>query len=137
MEAFEAWNRLAADTGLPKAQKLDEGRRRAIAVRLRENAGIAGWNRALREIRGSPFLLGRERLRDGECRWNASLDWLTKPSNFRKVLDGNYAPKSRLSRGEETARAIYDALVPDAMPPPDASDPDAITLQHSEWFHEH
>lgn len=134
-QAFVAWNALASQCGLPRAQRLDDGRRKCLAARLRENGGIAGWLGALEAIRGSPFLLGQEHSRNGERSWNASLDWLLKPSNFRKVAEGNYTAKApAMSRSEEAARAIYEALVPNGTPPPHACDPDAITLQPSEWI---
>jgi len=40
-------------------------------------------------VREQPFLLGRE----GNGKWLASLEWLVRPTNFAKVLEGHYKRK--------------------------------------------
>jgi hypothetical protein len=52
-----------------------------------------GWKAALERVRESPFLLGQS-----ERDWVVSFDWLIKPSNFVKVIEGVYrrvTPKPR------------------------------------------
>jgi uncharacterized protein YdaU (DUF1376 family) len=86
LRAFDAWNTLAGELGLPSAHKLTKARKAAIGARLRENDGIDGWTKALTEVRESPFLRG-------EKGFHASIDFLCQPSTFQKTLEGNYRPK--------------------------------------------
>ena len=84
-EAILAYNELAGETGLPKAQRLTDTRRSALRLRLEECGGLDGWEAALAKIRGSPFLRG-----ENERGWRANLDFLLRQSNFTKLMEGAY-----------------------------------------------
>lgn len=84
-EAFDNWNLLAQELGLPSAETLTPERRRKLRARLNEHGGLDTWNRALRNIASSPFLLGKN-----NREWRASLDFMLQPSSFVKVLEGQY-----------------------------------------------
>lgn len=86
-EALAAFNRMAAEVGLPEAQGLIRKRRVALKARLQECGGIAGWRIAMDRVRSSPFLRG-----DNDRGWRASLDFLLKPESFAKPMEGAYDP---------------------------------------------
>lgn len=69
---------------LPKVRDLGENRIRAIKTFLKNNEESA-WLDACRKVESSEFLSGRS------GKWTScSFDWLLKPANFTKVLEGNY-----------------------------------------------
>jgi hypothetical protein len=94
--AVALWNAMAAECGIsPVSTKIKPGSTRSVHLmaRLREGGGIEGWKAALERVRESPFLLGQS-----EREWVVSFDWLIKPSNFVKVIEGVYrrvTPKPR------------------------------------------
>ena len=74
------WNGMAKATGLPLATKLDAKRIASITARLADNAPDR-MTEAIRKIGASTFCRGSN---------FAGLDWLMKPANFLKVIEGNY-----------------------------------------------
>lgn len=87
-QAFENYNLVAGDLGLPRAEKLTPERRRKLRARLKDH-GIDGWNGALVALEDQPFLLGK-----GPRGWRASLDFLLQPTSFTKVLERAYAQEA-------------------------------------------
>lgn len=84
--AFQVYNDAAARTGWPRVQRLSDVRKRALRARLRECGGLDGWRHAVARAEASDFLCGR-----GRRAWTAfGFDWLVKPANFTKVMEGNY-----------------------------------------------
>jgi hypothetical protein len=83
--AFDAYNDLASELGLSKAQALTTSRRRKIAARLDECGGLIGWRDAIDKIRGSPFLRGAN-----DRGWRADLDFILQPSSFTRLMEGAY-----------------------------------------------
>ena len=83
-DVVDYWNRLAARLGKPQVRALTPERR----VKLRQR--IAGYTLDdFREVMGnverSPFLRG-------DRGWHGcNFDWVTKKTNFQKILEGNYA----------------------------------------------
>jgi hypothetical protein len=68
--------------------------------------GPEAWQIALDEITRSSFLRG-----SSSSGWQITIDWLLKPSNFTKVLEGNYrdrssVPARRNDRTESTMAAL-------------------------------
>lgn len=72
---------------LPVAKLLTPKRSRAVRARLREH-GKEGVLKMLGLAAESDFLAGQN-----QSNWTASFDWLFMPSNFVKVLEGNYRNK--------------------------------------------
>jgi hypothetical protein len=110
-QAFDAWNALAAETGLAAARKLDPDRARKIGRRLRENGGLPAWTEALDAIRRSPFLRG-ETGKD----WRATLDFVCQASSYRKLIEGAYssgnpAPQAREEPRRTASNAARDRLL--------------------------
>lgn len=81
-QAFRLFNDAAKRTGWPEAQKIDDDRKRLMRGRLKDVAGVEGFAIALGKAEASEFLT---------VTWpNFNLDWLLKPKNFRKLMEGNY-----------------------------------------------
>ena len=89
-EIANAWN----EVGLGEIRLLSESRKKAIRQRtkdllevrgdLKEVPVIESWTRLFAYIQRSDFLMGRS------SEWSMTFDWLLKPSNFVKVIEGNY-----------------------------------------------
>jgi len=86
-EAFALYNAMARSCGLPIAEVLTARRNVALARCLREVNGLEGWRRALSKIETSEFCRG-----SGDRGWKVSIDYLLKPENIMKVMEGNYDP---------------------------------------------
>jgi len=83
--AIEIWNANAERLGLPQAQRSTDQRLRGLRLRLGEVGGIEGWQAMIEIIGKSPHLLGKN-----DRGWRASLDWVLKPANLTKIMEGNY-----------------------------------------------
>ena len=84
--------------GKPR-QALSGSRWRETRERLRrkglphsDDDVLAWFEKFFERVRGSPFLMGKVNGRN-ENPFFANLEWLLKPSNYAKVIDGNYLPK--------------------------------------------
>jgi len=78
---------------LPTVKVLTDKRRAAVRKRWIENKDrmptVERWSAFFQYIRGSDFLMGRT-----AKPWNGfCFDWLFTPSNFVKILEGNYHGK--------------------------------------------
>lgn len=113
-QAVSAYNETADRTGWPKVQKLSPARRSAISGRLKECGGVEGWEFALAKAESSPFLTGQT-----SKPFCASFDFLTKQSNFTKLMEGNYDPRNsaasqRPGRGSDATerdKALADEIL--------------------------
>ena len=70
----------------PAVIKLTETRKRAIKARLKDYG--------LDEIKRAFSLAGQSDFLKGSSGWQASFDWLMKPANMTKVLEGNYTNRA-------------------------------------------
>lgn len=106
--ALKIYADMAAKFGLPIPRDLTPKRRQAIGARIRE-FGEASWAEAVEKVGGSPFLRGEA----GRDSWRgADIDWLSKPTNFIKVIEGKYdGPKSHPSAaGRGPSAGVVDDL---------------------------
>lgn len=71
---------------LPKVEMITDARRKAIKARYKEY-GFDGLKEIFEAAEASDWLAGRK----GD--WSANFDWLMKPTNAVKVLEGNYKNK--------------------------------------------
>ena len=55
-----------------------------------EAAGIEWWRTFFSFVAESKFLTGKTPAREGKPPFVADLEWLIKPSNFVKVIEGRY-----------------------------------------------
>ena len=83
--AVEMWNGLS-DLGINPVSRITEGtvRYKNLCARLKQYS-IDEFRKAIGNIRNSDFLVGK--VND----FQITFDWFVKPSNFIKVLDGNYS----------------------------------------------
>lgn len=102
-EAFDEWNALAEQTGLPAVQNRSDKRRSALKARLTEAGGLEGWRMALAKIRGSPFLLGRQNGKD-HPNWRADFDFIVTPRQFTKLMEGGYDQRTNGHRPSDSDR---------------------------------
>ena len=110
-EAVRRWNVMAERIGLPTAQKLTAARKKLMLARLRDVAGLPGWDAALGKVEGSRFLRG-EANGSGHENFKVTLDWVLKEGNFVKLMEGNYDDRPGLGRG--AMAAAFDKLYAEA-----------------------
>lgn len=115
--AIEAFNALAAEVNLPRAQLINAKRRRAVRLRLRDAGGIDGWTAALEKIRSSRFCRG-----ENDRGWRIDLDAMCQPKTFTNLMEGRYddrgkRPVDRRAEGRSAVLgACYDEAVRDVGP---------------------
>lgn len=83
---------------LPRVRDWTDGRRKALRTLWRdkpERQRIEFWHEFFAVVGRSPFLVGAN-----DRNWTADIDWLLKPANFQKVLEGKYEarPQERFSK---------------------------------------
>lgn len=88
----------------PKIVALNEERKKAIKARLKEYS-LEQIEEVFKKAEKSDFLTGRIKSK-GERPFKASFDWLMKPSNFIKVLEGNYDNRE-VNNGELRGNDAY------------------------------
>lgn len=85
-------------TALPKVRDLTEPRKKAIKSALKR-LGQEGLIELFRRTAASAFLCGKK------GGWKASFDWILKPANLTKILEGNFdnaAPTSQATLAPQT-----------------------------------
>lgn len=87
-QAVDAWNNLEP-FGITPISRLTAGSKRheSLVARIRQY-GIDEVLKAIEKIKQSDFLRG-----NNNRGWSIKFDWFVKPSNFPKVLEGNYDDK--------------------------------------------
>ena len=80
---IHSWN----DLGISSVKSISNSRLTLVKARIAEH-GLDAFLKAIKGIKECPFLLGQN-----EKGWVITFDWLIKPSNFAKVLEGNYRPR--------------------------------------------
>ena len=96
---------------LPRVKVWGEARKAILRARWREEPGrqdLDWWREFFRGVADSDFLCGRS----GNGSFIASLEWLVRPKNFPKVLEGNYRNRQAArSRAEEIRDRGPDAVL--------------------------
>ena len=83
----DAWN----DLGLGQVRRIPrESKRMKLLCALVNDYGLDAGLATIARVRNSDFLCGQ-----GENGWTANFDWLIKPDNFLKVMEGQYNGKPR------------------------------------------
>lgn len=78
---------------LPSVALLNRDRQTKLQARWRENEvhrDLSFWRDYFENVKASPFLMGKVPGRNGARPFRATFDWLICPSNFVKVVEGNY-----------------------------------------------
>lgn len=86
-EIVDRFNRICVS--LPRVQTLSDKRRKAIRAASGTVEDCGGWEKLFGTVEQSDFLTGRSGT------WNGcGFDWILKPANLVKILEGNYADKN-------------------------------------------
>jgi hypothetical protein len=85
VSVFAAYNKIAEATGWPIVQSETPSREKVASQRIKECGGFDNWRDAMERASKSDFLSGRA---TGST--PATFDWLNKPANFTKIMEGNY-----------------------------------------------
>lgn len=72
---------------LPSIKAIDDKRRKAIKARIAQYSKQAVFD-VFQLVLNSSFLLGQN-----DKNWRCDFDWIFKPTNFTKILEGNYNGK--------------------------------------------
>lgn len=76
---------------LPKVEKLTQTRKGYIRQRWAEDlTELSHWKNYFEYVKKSRFLMGKAPGSNGKPPFRASLEWLTKPSNYAKVAEETY-----------------------------------------------
>jgi uncharacterized protein YdaU (DUF1376 family) len=85
---------------MPKVKVWTDRRRKSLDARIRERVSEGKpadqpqyWRGFFEQVAASEFLTGRTGT------WQADLEWLIRPENFAKVIEGRYANRSTTSEG--------------------------------------
>lgn len=74
---------------LPRVRLFDEARKKAIRSRWKSHPNCGSlefWRKFFEQVSKSDFLMGRT-----NNPWDACcFDWIFKPANFKKIVEGNY-----------------------------------------------
>ena len=88
-KVVELWKSLS-EFGIPSLRGLSDKRKSQLKQRLFEY-GPNSYLEIIEQIRNSDFLRG------STGKWKVTFDWVVCPSNYPKVLEGNYANKTTKS----------------------------------------
>jgi len=80
----ETWNHLCVPI-LPQVMSIPKTRETTIRARLKERPDLEEWKGIFTKIVTSPTLCG-----ETQSGWRATFDWVMKPMNLQKILEGNY-----------------------------------------------
>ena len=97
----ELWSKLSdKNPKIPKVLRIQNARLVALRKRVKEEPTLMFWIGLFRQIDESDFLSGRS----GD--WSASFDWVMKPANMVKILEGNYNQNKGAEEWEDKMRQM-------------------------------
>ena len=100
-QAIQHFNAIAAASNWPTVQKVTAPRRSALRGRIKDIGGLDNWCEAITRASRSSLLTG-----NNNRGWTADFDWLAKPANFTKLMEGNYDDRAN---GNSTASGSGNA----------------------------
>jgi predicted phage replisome organizer len=95
-------------TSLPRVKALSQSRKGYIKARWQEHPDMEFWKEFFAEVEDCKFLTGKADYKDRKP-FYADLEWLTRPNNFLKVLEGKYRDKEEAVVDAER-RAIIENI---------------------------
>ena len=69
---------------IPRIEKMTDARKRAVNARVKD-FGPESVDKVISLVAASDFLHGRNK-----SDWCADFDWIFRPANYAKILEGNY-----------------------------------------------
>lgn len=106
-QAVEVWNEVCAPAGMPKCLKLTDRRSKQIGARIAEH-GEKSWREACQRLARSAFCRG-----ENDNGWAATIDFLSTPDGFVKVMEGKYDNRDKPS-AEQVRRDIWRERIAEA-----------------------
>lgn len=90
-EIQKIWNEVLKDSPLAKVKELNESRKTSVKCRWfgELNQSLEAWKALCESVAHSDFLNG-----NNKESWTATFDWVIKPANMIKILEGNYQNKT-------------------------------------------
>lgn len=83
------WNLIAGSVGVPKIIGIDKKTERYRSLCARVDAfGVESVLKVFDDVGRQEFLHGKN-----QKGWTATFDWVLKPANFQKIMEGNYRDK--------------------------------------------
>jgi hypothetical protein len=99
LKIMELYNSIST---LPKIKEMTKARQETIRVWYKSTPDITIFEDYFKKVQASDFLTGR----DGK--WlKCGFDWIIKPSNRQKVLEGNYDNKKNNASTKESGGVIH------------------------------
>lgn len=89
---------------LSSIKKITDSRKRVINARIKEY-GLETVLEVFNLVNKSSFLNG-----NSERGWKADFDWIMKPSNFTKILEGNYNNKEKQQENKKYENTNFDDI---------------------------
>ena len=74
----------------PRLRSLSDSRKKAIKARFNSGYTLDDFKAVFEAAENSSFLKGKN-----DRNWSATFDWMIKDGNMAKILDGNYADKTK------------------------------------------
>lgn len=74
---------------IPRIEKMTDARKRAVNARVKD-FGPESVDKVISIVAASDFLHGRNK-----SDWCADFDWIFRPANYAKILEGNYDNKKK------------------------------------------
>jgi len=78
---------------LPVVQEYTDIRMRSVRARWREHPNLDVFKKLFITVKESDFLMGRKK------EFHVSFDWIIRPTNFVKILEGNYDNRDKKNIG--------------------------------------
>ncbi len=86
----ELWNKMFTNTYARQMELITPNRRASIQARIKNDFKTSDdWKGYFQVIQQSDFLMGKVQSQDRRP-FKISLEWVCKPSNLAKILEGNY-----------------------------------------------
>lgn len=107
-------------TSLPKLKLLTRKRLEPVEARLKEmkqtpETYMAYLKQFFKSVEASDFLTNRKGNNRNE--WKATFDWIFAPSNFAKIIEGNYANRTEAIQAPEDWLGRFYKINPFDTPP--------------------
>lgn len=95
-DAYAEFVHAAREQNWPVPRMLDPDRKKKLRARLKE-FGMDGWQQMLSEAKSSDWI---------KTEFKLTFDWVLKPANFRKIIEGNY--RNRAAREEPRKKRDFN-----------------------------
>ena len=104
--AFDAYNDLARQIGLPRARAFTDKRYKHLRARLQECIAADEdpkeiWELALKYLEESQFCRG-----NNERGWKADLDFILQPTSFWRLVEGRYSDGNHKTKPAKNKDAL-------------------------------